>query len=348
MLGFTNLLTNRFSVPKESLESVLDHLNVTVETLGREHSGKTGAKAMMFKITQGGQLPSGLELSALDPRMMVRLMNESIQTYQGLQYNGFISTIEPKVTAYHLFESDTARAILQLRESVGQLLTFTDEASDQRLQEQYTKHLAQLAKADVIHIFVSCPADNSPENVARLQNDLTNLMPNLRAILNTRQGDRKVAVALILTKADGAFATPEEAKAALTDDNLRGMFSRIVRLLEGSERVGLAAIIVLSAFGYGKARILEAPAAAANAGKGPARGFSLLSQGEPEWILKEGMMPEPHNLTELVWWTLMAGLALKKADHHGEELARTVKMLQDDLKAMNAWFVPLNCRANRK
>ena len=67
------------------------------------------------------------------------------------------------------------------------------------------------------------------------------------------------------------------------------MLHRLVRLLEGSDRVGLAAIFVTSAFGYGKARQLEQPSAATAAA--PPKGFSLLSEGEPEWILKEGEMP---------------------------------------------------------
>jgi hypothetical protein len=58
-------------------------------------------------------------------------------------------------------------------------------------------------------------------------------------------------------------------------------------------------------------------------------------------------MPEPHNLTALVWWSLMAGLLLKMAGPRGEEMARTAQMLLDDLKAMQAWYVPLNCRPVR-
>jgi hypothetical protein len=58
-------------------------------------------------------------------------------------------------------------------------------------------------------------------------------------------------------------------------------------------------------------------------------------------------MPEPHNLTALVWFSIMAGLLLKKAGTRGEEMARTAQMLHDDLKAMQAWYVPLNCRPVR-
>jgi hypothetical protein len=318
--------------------------HVVTETLGREHSGKTGVRSMLFKVTQQGLLPSDMELSAADPRTTPRWMNESITTDRGLQKNGFTSTIDATQMQYHLFEADQLRAVYSHRESVGQLLTFTQDG-DKKLQDHFSKHQDNLARANVIHIFVPCPTDDRPESIERLQNDLTILAPNLRAALNCRQNDSKVAATLILSKPDGAFATSEEARAALPDERLRAMLHRLVRLLEGSERVGLAAIFVTSAFGYGKARKLEHQSA--GNGSAPPKGLSLLSEGEPEWILKEGASPEPHNLTALVWWSIMAGLLLKKAGRRGEEMARTAQMLLDDLKTMKAWYVSLNCRPVR-
>ncbi|MBY0458296.1 MAG: hypothetical protein K2V38_13225, partial [Gemmataceae bacterium] len=260
---------------------------------------------------------------------------------RGLQHAGFTSTIVPELIQYHLFEADRLRAVLKLRESIGQLLSYTDEDSGRRAQEQFAKHHENLAVADVIHVFVSCPTDDRPESLERLQNDLALLMPNLRAVLACRPPGRQAAVAVVVSKPDPAFPTADDARAALTDERLRGMLHRLVLLLEGSDRVGLAAVFVVSAFGYGKARRLDGGGAAGGA---PAKGFSLLSQGEAEWVLKEGEAPAPHNLTALVWWTLMAGLALKPADRRGPELARTAKLLLDDIKATGGWYLPLNCR----
>lgn len=321
-----------------------DQLEVVAETLGREHSAKSGIRHAQYTVTQQGPLPSGLELSAADPRTAPRWMNEALRTYRSLQSAGLPSTIDPTQVQYHLFEADRLRAVYSHRESVGQLLTFTQDG-DKKPQEHFSKHQEQLARTDVAHIFVPCPPDDRPASIERLKNDLTILAPNLRAALNCRAPDRKLAAALVVSRPDAAFATADEARSALTDERLRAMLQRLVRLLEGSDRVGLAAIFVTSAFGYGKARRLE-PQANGN-GTAPPKGLSLLSEGEPEWILKEGEMPEPHNVTALVWWSIMAGLLLKKAGRRGEEMARTAQMLHDDLQAMQAWYVPLNCRPAR-
>lgn len=256
-----------------------DLITVQVESLGREHSGKTGCGAMTFRTAQDGPLPSGLYLSSPNPRELVKLMNESIATFRGLQRGGLISTIDAELVQYHLLEGDRVRAQLKLRESIGQLLTYTDEDSARRMQEQFDRHHENLASADVIQVFVSCPTDDKPESIDRLKNDLMLLMPNLLKILNCRRSDQKAAVALVVSKPDPAFATAEEARTALTDERLLRMLHRLVLLLEGSDRVALAAIFVTSAFGYGKARRLDVRA---NGTAGaPARGSACSARASP-------------------------------------------------------------------
>jgi len=315
---------------------------IQLETLGREHSGKTGTKAMLFKLTQAGPMSSGLDFTTEDPRQLIAFMNQAIRTYQGLHSKGFTSTIEPEIIQYSVYLGDRQVAKVKLRESIGQLITYDTPDGEKRFEEMFDKHHDNLAKADVIQVFISCPTNDRSESLERLQNDLTVLMPNLRKVLNCRRSARKVAVALVLSKPDAAFSSPEEAKSALTDERLRGMLHRIVTLLESSDRVGLAAIIPVSSFGYGKARKLETNSEAPTGE--PDKGFSLLSQGEEEWVLKSGEMPTPHNLSTLVWWSLMAGIALKPADSNAQRLAQTARMLAEDLKNTNAWFVPLNCQ----
>jgi hypothetical protein len=151
-------------------------------------------------------------------------------------------------------------------------------------------------------------------------------------------------VALILNKLDTRFTNEAEARAALTDERLRTVLGRLVRIAEGSAKVGLAAIFPITAFGFGNAVPAPAPAEASRNGNGVADGASLLSHGETEWLLKPNATPVPFNLTALVWWEIMAGLLLKPADGREQELARIAQMLQGDLDAMDAWQVALTCR----
>src|SRR5271154_2892360 len=162
-MSFLSSLTGTHVFGRRAAETEeTDVAQVVVETLGREHSGKTGIRAMQFKVTQQGPLPSDLELSAADPRTTPRWMNEAIAIYRGLQKGGFTSTIDPTQVQYHLFEADQLRAVYLHRESIGQLLTFTQDNGDKKLQEHFGKHHDNLARADVIHLFISCPPDDRP------------------------------------------------------------------------------------------------------------------------------------------------------------------------------------------
>jgi len=316
---------------------------VTVETLGREHAGKSAARLMVAKVVQKGPQESGLELTSPDPRALVKLVNVATATYQGLQKAGMIATLEAEQMLCHLCEADRLRAVLRQRDSIGHLLSFGEGSNDKRFEEQLVRHHENLTAADVIHVFVSCPPDDRPETLEQFENELGLLTNNLRVALNHRRTVRKLAVAVILSKPDGVYGSAEEAKAALPDDRLRDLFRRLVLLLEGSERVGLAAVFVVSAFGYGKARLQEQTGQAT----GAQAGHSLFSRLDRKHILKENAQPDPHNLTALVWWSLMAGLALKPAGAQGPEIARTAKMLLSDLKAMGGWYMPLQCLPTR-
>jgi hypothetical protein len=315
-------------------------VTVRQETIGREHSGKTALKVSYYKGPLQGAQASGLELTAADPRVMSRWMLDALETYRDLTRHGLLSTLEPEVTEYHLFEADAPRVILQLREVVGQVLTHTTPDSPDADQARYRTYVENLSQADVLQVVMSCPAEGTTAEIERYEGDLQLHASFLREALRVRSSPRPCAVALVLTKLDARFANEQEARSVLTDDKLRAALARLVRIATGSEKVGMAGIFPVSAFGFGNA----VPAPEAGPGSGPAQGYSPLSQGEPEWLLKPHASPAPFNLTGLVWWTLMAGLLLKPADGTEKELARLANLLADDLQDMEAWFVPLPCR----
>jgi hypothetical protein len=323
-------------------------VTVRLETIGREHCGKTAKKVCFFKGPLQGAQASGLELTADDPRRMSRWMQDSLEIYRSLQGRGLLATLEPEVTEYHLFEADLPRVVLQLREVVGQVLTHTSPDSKPADQERYAKYVANLSQADVVEVVIACPpAEGSPADLERFEADLQLHASYLREALKVRGPGPPCAVALILNKVDTRFTNEVEARAALADERLRTVLSRLVRITEGTDKVGLAAIFPITAFGFGNAVPAPHSAEAGRNGLGGAGGSSVLSAGETEWLLKPDASPAPFNLTALVWWEIMAGLLLKPADGREQDLARLAQLLQADLEAMGAWYVPLSCRGGK-
>jgi hypothetical protein len=320
-------------------------VTVRLETIGREHSGKTAKKVCFYKGPLQGAIASGLELTADDPRHMSRWMQDALEIYRSLQGRGLLTTLDPEVTEYHLFEADEPRLVFQVREVVGQVLTHTTPESDAAIQDRYAKYVANLSQAHVLEVVIPCPpAEGSSADQTRFEADLQLHASYLREALKVRGTDLPCAVILILNKLDTRFANEAEARAALTDERLRTALGRLVRIAEGSQKVGLGAIFPLTAFGFGNAVPAEEEAGAGRAGRSVAGGASALSHDETEWLLKPNAMPAPFNLTALVWWEIMAGLLLKPADGRERELARLAEMLRGDLEAMEGWYVPLACR----
>jgi hypothetical protein len=316
---------------------------VPIEMIGREHSGKTALKICYYKGPLAGPQPSGLELAAADPRVMTQWMIDALETYRDLTGRGLVSTLDPEVIPYQLYFADEPRAVLQLREVVGQILTHTTPDCDEQQQGQYRACVENLTRADVLQVVIGCPASHEPADLERFEADLVVTADYLREALKVRATTSPVAVQLLLAKVDIPFGSPQEAQAALPNDRLTGMLGRLVRVVEGSAKVGMGAIFPVSAFGFNTAGRPSGPATTAGAGPEgrPVGGFSLVNQGEPEYLLKPGVKPAPFNLTAAVWWAVMAGLLLKPADDRGQQLADTARMMAGDLEAMKAWFVPL-------
>jgi hypothetical protein len=219
--------------------------------------------------------------------------------------------------------------------------THTTPDSPEPQQAVYRTYVENLSKADVLQVVMSCPPDGSAAELERYEGDLQLHASFLRQALRVRQSSRPCAVALVLTKIDARFGGEQEARAALTDERLRAVLSRLVGIAGRSDKVALAAIWPVSALGFGTA----VPAPADEDGDGTARGGSPLSHGEAEWLLKPNASLAPFNLTGLVWWTLMTGHLLQPADGREAEPARVAALLASDLKKMSAWFVPLSGRA---
>src|SRR5262249_60162127 len=108
-----------------------------------------------------------------------------------------------------------------------------------------------------------------------------------------------------------ARAARDEAggRAALSDEMLRGALGPLVHLVAMSARVTEAAIIPVTAFGFGNAVLREEG--------GGREGTTTTTPADPFgpeaiWLLREGMPPQPFNLDTLVICPLLFGLL----EHH--------------------------------
>jgi hypothetical protein len=227
-----------------------------------------------------------------------------------------------------------------MREVIGQVLTHTLPDSEPQLQARYVEYLKDLVNAHVLWVVVPCPpADPQQRDRRRYANDLRITMAYLREALRLRTLPQPAAVALVLSKTDALFATAQEARTALTDDVLHKALGPLVQLIEQSKHVSDAAIIPVTAFGFGKA-VLHPDAGERHGAPGSAEEpFG----DEPIWLLREGESPEPYNVDTLFLWSLLLGLM----NQAGPDLAAKPKldaicrMLRDDLEAGHPWLVPI-------
>src|SRR5207253_2136097 len=75
--------------------------------------------------------------------------------------------------------------------------------------------------------------------------------------------------------------------------------------IEKSMRVAEAAILPVTAFGFGNAVLREEPGGREGA---PPTASEDPFGPEAIWLLREGVSPQPYNLDTLVIWTMLFGL----------------------------------------
>jgi ribosomal protein S27E len=310
---------------------------VRIGCIGRGHAGKTALFQALGDGLIGDFLPSGLHLDAADPREVARMIREAEQARRLLEKSGLPPTLEVSQTRYCIYQGDERRVVCRLREVIGQVLTHTLPESDARLQARYSTYLRTLVNAQVVWVVIPCPpADPSPADRRRYAHDLRITGAYLREALRLRTGDHPAAVALILSKADALFHSAAEAQAALNEEVLRKALGPLVHLVEQSPHVSDAAVIPVSAFGFGKA--VRQEDGTGRAGLDADTADDPFAD-EPIWLLREGETPEPYNLDTLFLWSLLLGL-LSHADLD-PELDALCRMLRDDLESSDPWLVPI-------
>ena len=311
---------------------------VRIGCIGRGHAGKTALFRVLSDSLVGDFLPSGLHLDAADPREVAQMIREVEEARRLLRQTGLPPTLEVSQTRYCVFEGDRRRVVCHTREVIGQILTHTLPDSEPRLQARYAEYLGDLVNADVLWVVVPCPpAAPGPADRRRYANDLRITMAYLREALRLRTHERPASVSLVLSKSDALFATPGDARKALTEDVLHRALGPLVQLIQQSPHVSDAVIVPTTAFGFGKAVLRE------ETERHEARGSAEEPFGdEPIWLLKEGESPQPYNLGTLFLWSLLLGLLNQVGDVTADpDLDKLCRMLRDDLESSEAWLVPL-------
>jgi hypothetical protein len=314
---------------------------VRVGCIGRGHAGKTALFQALGDGLIGDFLPSGLHLDAADPREVARMIREAEQARRLLETSGLPPTLEVSQTRYCIYQGDDPRVVCRLREVVGQILTHTLPESDDRLQTRYTNYLKTLVNAQVLWVVIPCPpADPRPADRRRYAQDLRITGAYLREALRLRTTDGPASVALVLSKTDALFDSPAEARTALTEEVIRRALGPLVHLVEQSAHVSDAAVIPVTAFGFGKA--VRGEDGTGRAGLDADSADDPFAD-EPIWLLREGETPEPYNLDALFLWSLLIG-SLSHAEPGADlepELDAVCRMLRDDLEAGDPWLVPI-------
>jgi len=310
--------------------------------IGRGHAGKTALFRAMNEGPIGDFFPSGLHVDVGDPREVAQMIREAEETQRILQMSGLPPTLEAGQIRYYLYEGDEQRVIFKMREVIGQILTHTLPDSSEELQARYDDYLKTLLNTHVLWAVIPCcPPNPTARDRRRYSNDLRITSAYLREALRLRPADQPVAVALVISKIDTLFQDAEEARAALTDEVLRGALGPLVNLVVKSGHAAEGAIFPVTAFGFGNA-VLRQPEAEREGA--PSEGVQDPFGAEPIWLLKEGEPPRPFNLDTLIIWTLLFGLVNQGTANGLEqetEISGICRMLWEDLEGDDRWLFPL-------
>jgi hypothetical protein len=321
-----------------------DVREVRAGCIGRGHAGKTALFRAMAEGPVGDFFPSGLHVDVGDPKEVARMIREAEETQRILQASGLPPTVEASQIRYYLYDGDQQRVVYKMREVIGQVLTHTLPDSSPEQQGRYDEYLKTLVNTHVLWAVIPCPPPNpTPRDRRRYSNDLRITTAYLREALRLRALEQPAAVALVISKIDTLFKDADEARAALTDDVLRRTMGPLVHLIDQSVHVSDAAIIPLTAFGFGNAVLRED---AGEGGQTPVATDDPFG-AEPIWLLKEGAGPQPYNLDTLILWTLFLGLSSQEERCGPEgrsEIANLCRMLRDDLLMEDHWLLPLKGR----
>jgi hypothetical protein len=152
-------------------------------------------------------------------------------------------------------------------------------------------------------------------------------------------------VAIVLTKMDTCFNSPEAAKEALTDEVLKQEMMPMVNLLVQSRSVSSASIFPVSSYGFGNAEPHRTAVVE------PDLDVDAACEEDHHWILRANAVVEPFNLPGLMIWSLLNSLSpfeINEKQKSDQVLIDLIQRLNEDFEYLDPWHVSLKNLFPRK
>ena len=320
-------------------------LPVHLEIIGCEAGGKTLLQLSM--VNNVGRYMGDLFLTAKDPLAFNTMRIEMLERLNGFTNQPMDPTVIEKGFQFTVIHRDEPRILMKGTDPIGQVFSNASETSNPEWLERYQNCVGRLANASVLHVVIpAVPTNSSLADRLRFDRNVTLASSYLQQALAMRDPDSPCAVAIVGTKIDILADSAERARESITEETLRDCFDPLVRMVQDSKRVRHAAIIPVSSTGFGTMRLMEGVTRPSVPGEKP----GALTGAEPPYILKAGTMPLPFNVRTLLAWTLWAGALPQKVDPQGDdipELNAVIGQLENQLKADDAWLIPIRTRSQR-
>ncbi len=310
-------------------------LRANFSLIAQEASGKTVFLKTLIKEL-AHDLPSGLGFGSSDPLQERANIRETMITLQGLRQHGQMTTVHVTDLNFYVYKGTRKTIEVATHEVIGQVLTMTEPDSPAEQLKLYDDYKARLLSSPALLVGIPMPTAHPTEiELERWHDKMRTVRAYLRLALEKRPTNDKVAVALVLFKADVGFADLQEAKAQASDELLKNALRPLVNTLLDSEQVDEAVIAPVTAFGWGNARQLEPKTQ-------QEREDIQNGQRDAEWILPEKASIRPFNIIPLLIFTILAQMGNRLVSAKQDaELVEVCRRLRSDLDQLPRWLVPV-------